>query len=177
MWLSLDRISSENSCQACKLCFARTCGAYKIWTLCCRVWPSRLFQMDRGGHEPWWLPVCISCCANWRCQSAIELVDVIFSQSETVTLSVPVSKTDWMAKGWRRSWSCLCKLNRPCPLHIMKEYHDCLMAEGITAGPWIRTLDGQICSKHIISIIYCWLHQNGSAESGWFGLFRGMRSE
>ena len=30
MWFSLDRISSENSCQACKICFARTCGAYKI---------------------------------------------------------------------------------------------------------------------------------------------------
>ena len=53
--------------------------------------------------------------------SAIELADITFS-ADSVSLHLPVSKTDWAAKGCTRTWACLCDRDLPCPFHILQGY-------------------------------------------------------
>lgn len=74
------------------------------------------------GHAilvPWLCALRTSCCVN---SSAIDRADVMFS-GDSVTLSLPVSKTDWQAKGCIRTWSYICDRSLPCPFHILQE--DC----------------------------------------------------
>ena len=51
--------------------------------------------------------------------SAIDMEDVSFTES-SITLSLPVSKVDWQAKGCRRTWSCVCSQGYHCPVHLLK---------------------------------------------------------
>lgn len=53
--------------------------------------------------------------------SAVDRSDVSFGY-DSVTLSLPVSKTDWEAKGCKRTWSCVCDRNMPCPFHILRRH-------------------------------------------------------
>ena len=82
--------------------------------------------------------------------SAIDVSDLSFSQNDSVTLNLPVSKTDWMAKGCRRTWSCLCSLGRPCPVHVLSAYVKILSDRGQLGGPLIRTIEGQFCTKQAV---------------------------
>lgn len=55
--------------------------------------------------------------------SAVDRSDVSFG-CDSVTLSLPVSKTDWEAKGCKRTWSCVCDRNMPCPFHVLRRHCD-----------------------------------------------------
>ena len=82
--------------------------------------------------------------------SAIDVSDSSFSQNDSVTLNLPVSKTDWMAKGCRRTWSCLCSLGRPWPVHVLSAYVKILSDRGQLGGPLIRTIEGRFCTKQAV---------------------------
>ena len=53
--------------------------------------------------------------------SAIDLEDITQEEGK-VTLHLPVSKTDWQAKGCYRSWSCVCGSELPCVVHILEDH-------------------------------------------------------
>ena len=53
--------------------------------------------------------------------SAIDVEDASFSDLK-VTLHLPVSKTDWQAKGCSRSWTCACDTQLPCVFHILEAH-------------------------------------------------------
>ena len=78
--------------------------------------------------------------------SAIDMEDVSFTESP-ITLSLPVSKVDWQAKGCRRTWSCLCFQGYYCPVHLLKEYDQRLRDNGRTTGPWLVSGSGGRCTK------------------------------
>ena len=77
--------------------------------------------------------------------SAIDMTDVVFG-TDSITLSLPVSKVDWQAKGCTRTWSCVCHLNYHCPFHILKLYDEKIRSSRCT-GPWIATATGEYCTK------------------------------
>lgn len=79
--------------------------------------------------------------------SAIDRDDVMFS-SDSVTLSLPVSKTDWEAKGCTRSWSCLCDRGLPCPFHTLLQHCDLLDSQGYASdSPLFPSHGGGYCTK------------------------------
>ena len=77
--------------------------------------------------------------------SAIDVEDVSFT-SDSVTLSLPVSKTDWAAKGCRRTWSCICNKGLVCPFHVIKTHWDSMANKGST-GPLFPSTLGTYCTK------------------------------
>eukprot|EP00435_Cladocopium_sp_Y103_P067914 s724_g30.t1 len=79
--------------------------------------------------------------------SAVDRADVMFGD-ESVTLALPVSKTDWEAKGYSRTWSCICDRRLPCPFHILKEHCEQLDLEGrSTENPLFPDRQGNYCTK------------------------------
>ena len=78
--------------------------------------------------------------------SAIDVGDVVFTEN-TVTLSLPVSKVDWQAKGCRRTWNCICGQGYICPVHILKEFHVRERDHEHPNEPWIVSNTGGRCSK------------------------------
>ena len=79
--------------------------------------------------------------------SSIDRGDITLHDSQ-VTLSLPVSKTDWEAKGCKRTWSCLCDRDLPCPFHILKSHCDSLDLHGIALdAPLFPDSSGNYCSK------------------------------
>ena len=103
--------------------------------------------------------------------SAIDMEDVSFTK-DTVTLNLPVSKVDWQAKGCRRTWSCICKLNYHCPVHILQQHDARLRAEGRITGPWLMSGAGGGCTKAgVIDMIRQAIHASGGsavdAEGNW----------
>lgn len=81
--------------------------------------------------------------------SAIDMEDVSFTDT-TITLSLPVSKVDWQAKGCRRTWSCKCDVRYYCPVHILRQYADELRREGKHTVPWIISRTDGRCSKNAV---------------------------
>lgn len=81
--------------------------------------------------------------------SAIDMKDVSFTDT-TITLSLPVSKVDWQAKGCRRTWSCKCDMRYYCPVHILRQYDDELRREGKHTAPWIISRTEGRCSKNAV---------------------------
>ena len=53
--------------------------------------------------------------------SAIDMEDITLDTCK-ITLYLPVSKTDWQAKGCSRSWTCVCDTQLPCVFHILKDH-------------------------------------------------------
>ena len=78
--------------------------------------------------------------------SAIDVGDVMFTEN-TITLSLPVSKVDWQAKGCRRTWNCICGQGYHCPVHILKDFHIRERAHEHPSEPWIASTTGGRCSK------------------------------
>eukprot|EP00435_Cladocopium_sp_Y103_P035473 s1409_g9.t1 len=79
--------------------------------------------------------------------SAVDRSDVMFGE-ESVTLALPVSKTDWEAKGCSRTWSCICDRSLPCPFHILKEHCGQLDRQGRGADlPLFPDKHGNYCTK------------------------------
>lgn len=78
--------------------------------------------------------------------SAIDVGDVVFTEN-TITLSLPVSKVDWQAKGCRRTWNCICGQGYLCPVHILKEFHLRERDGEHPNEPWIVSNTGGRCSK------------------------------
>ena len=66
--------------------------------------------------------------------SAVDVQDVSFS-ANSVTLALPVSKTDWSAKGCRRTWSCLCDKSLTCPFHVLMRHVTDLRNSDMDSGP------------------------------------------
>eukprot|EP00435_Cladocopium_sp_Y103_P074311 s30_g48.t1 len=81
--------------------------------------------------------------------SSIDMEDVCFTNT-TITLSLPVSKVDWQAKGCRRTWSCICDMCYHCPVHILRQYDDELRRQGRHTGPWIVSRTDGRCSKNAV---------------------------
>ena len=73
--------------------------------------------------------------------SAVDISDVSFGDS-FVTLTLPVSKVDWAAKGCRRTWKCICHLDRPCPFHVLLGHFRLLEALGFKHGPFFPDRHG-----------------------------------
>ena len=104
--------------------------------------------------------------------SAIDMEDVSFTHN-SITLSLPVSKVDWQAKGCRRTWSCVCELGHHCPVHILQEYDARLRSEGRNTGPWLVSKSNDRCTKlGVVDMIRkAVLASGGSAtdaEGNWF---------
>ena len=78
--------------------------------------------------------------------SAIDVGDVVFTEN-TITLSLPVSKVDWQAKGCRRTWNCICGQGYHCPVHILKSFHMRERVDEHPNEPWIVSNTGGRCSK------------------------------
>ena len=78
--------------------------------------------------------------------SAIDVGDVTFTEN-TITLSLPVSKVDWQAKGCRRTWNCICGQGYHCPVHILKDFHMRERCHAHPNEPWIVSTLGGRCSK------------------------------
>ena len=84
--------------------------------------------------------------------SAIDVEDISFSEVK-VTLHLPVSKTDWQAKGCSRSWTCVCDTQLPCVFHIleahMKDLNAFYRAEEVChmGRPLFPTQAGSYCTK------------------------------
>ena len=78
--------------------------------------------------------------------SAVDMEDITLSDNE-VTLTLPVSKADWQAKGCRRSWRCLCDKGLLCPYHILKCHLQLLRGSGVRTGPLFPNSEGDYCSK------------------------------
>ena len=79
----------------------------------------------------------------------IDVGDVSFTHGDqpSVTLYLPVSKVDWQAKGCRRTWACICRQKRPCPVHLLLEYDKIRRQMDPSSGPWIPNGYGDRCSK------------------------------
>ena len=79
--------------------------------------------------------------------SSIDRSDVVFGNTE-VTLSLPVSKTGWEAKGCKRTWACVCDRNLPCPFHLLLEHCNELdRLGGLPSDPLFSDEDGNYCAK------------------------------
>ncbi len=79
--------------------------------------------------------------------SAVDRSDVSFS-TDSVTLCLPVSKTDWEAKGCKRTWSCICDRNMPCPFHVLRRHCEKLDRENIEPDtPLFPDDSGSYCTK------------------------------
>ena len=79
--------------------------------------------------------------------SAVDVGDVSLS-ANSVTLSLPVSKTDWQAKGCRRTWSCLCSRSLICPFHVIKDHWNLRLQRGaLPEDPLFPSCRGGYCSK------------------------------
>ena len=85
--------------------------------------------------------------------SAIDWDDITFEQNK-VSLFLPVSKTDWQAKGCTRSWSCVCDSDLPCVVHVLKShckdlknfYNEFGEPDG-SSRPLFPSSDGSYCTK------------------------------
>ena len=103
--------------------------------------------------------------------SSIDLDDVSFTD-DSCTLSLPVSKVDWQAKGCRRTWTCICQLSHPCPVHILKLYDDARRSMKTCERAWIISNSGTRCTKHgIVTMIREAVHLSGgqskAADGTW----------
>eukprot|EP00435_Cladocopium_sp_Y103_P008710 s4463_g2.t1 len=92
--------------------------------------------------------------------SAIELTDITFS-SDSVSLHLPVSKTDWAAKGCTRTWSCLCDRELPCPFHVLLNYVNRIKAdkEVDMTRPLFVSNSGSHCTKEGVIATIRWAAQ------------------
>ena len=75
---------------------------------------------------------------------------VLNDTAKTVTLTLPSSKTDWAAKGCRRTWGCTCHLAKPCAYHTASHYKRIATARGLLDGPLFVDKAGCGCSKAAI---------------------------
>lgn len=74
--------------------------------------------------------------------------DVVVSEdAKTITLTLPSSKTDWAAKGCRRTWGCVCSQGRPCVYHTMMDYRKWTLQRQNLVGPLFVDSAGNGCSK------------------------------
>lgn len=88
--------------------------------------------------------------------SAVELSDVTFT-SDSVSLHLPVSKTDWAAKGCTRTWSCICDRDLPCPYHILRRYVDEVTSQQqCKSGPLFVSRSGTYCTKDGVVAVIRW---------------------
>ena len=79
--------------------------------------------------------------------SSIDRTDITFSEG-SVTIALPVSKTDWQAKGCKRTWACICDRKLPCPYHVLRDHCNALSSEGfVSDGPLFPDQDGAYCTK------------------------------
>eukprot|EP00435_Cladocopium_sp_Y103_P047858 s2395_g14.t1 len=79
--------------------------------------------------------------------SAVDRADVTLSDG-SVTISLPVSKTDWEAKGCKRTWSCVCDRNIPCPYHVLLQHCRILDSAGVKPdSPLFPDKHGNYCTK------------------------------
>lgn len=105
--------------------------------------------LAEGGPEH---PLALIVCATFFLlreleASAVDRADVIFSEG-AVTLSLPVSKTDWEAKGCKRTWSCVCDRELPCPYHILLRHCADLDAQEVRPdSPLFPDSHGNYCTK------------------------------
>ena len=92
--------------------------------------------------------------------SAIELTDITFS-SDSVSLHLPVSKTDWAAKGCTRTWSCLCDRELPCPFHVLLNYVNRIKADNEVdmTRPLFVSNSGSHCTKEGVIATIRWAAQ------------------
>ena len=77
--------------------------------------------------------------------SGIQVADVTFGHL-SVTLSLPVSKVDWKAKGAKRTWQCICGSYDICPFHVMHEHMKNLTTND-ELSPVFPANDGGFCTK------------------------------
>ena len=77
--------------------------------------------------------------------SGIQVVDVTFDE-RAVTISLPVSKVDWRAKGTRRTWQCICDSYPVCPFHVLKHHAGKLDLIDDQA-PFFPSTGGTFCTK------------------------------
>ena len=77
--------------------------------------------------------------------------DVVLNEGAScVTLTLPSSKTDWSAKGCRRSWGCDCHLGKPCVYHTLRRYKHFAEERGLIPGPLFVDECGQGCAKEAV---------------------------
>ena len=79
--------------------------------------------------------------ASWR--------DVVLAEDRrTVTFTLPSSKTDWSAKGCRRSWGAYAPwANHAFIYHILLRYRAIAKDKGLCPGPLFVDSEGRGCTK------------------------------
>ena len=77
--------------------------------------------------------------------SGIQVVDLTFGH-QSVTISLPVSKVDWKAKGTKRTWQCICGTYDICPFHVILDHFQNLENKHETA-PLFPSYLGGFCTK------------------------------
>ena len=99
--------------------------------------------------------------------SAIDLEDVVFDDAK-VTLHLPVSKTDWQAKGCSRSWACVCDTQLPCVYHTLKQHmvevnnFYCNLGMRPVDKPLFPTTLGGYCTKQgVVNTLRAAVDQSG----------------
>lgn len=104
--------------------------------------------VDGGPQHPLALIVCATYFMLRELEvSAIDRGDVTL-HGQQITLALPVSKTDWEAKGCKRTWACICDRQLPCPFHILKAHCDLLDRHQVDLdSPLFPDSRGGYCSK------------------------------
>lgn len=103
---------------------------------------------EGGPQQPLALIVCATYFMLRELEaSAVDRSDVTLNAG-SVTISLPVSKTDWEAKGCKRTWACVCDRNIPCPYHVLLQHCRQFDAAGLKAGsPLFPDRRGNYCTK------------------------------
>ena len=122
--------------------------AFDFSAVCCALRGLDTALSQDGPAHPLAMVVCSTYFMLRELEaSAVDLGDVSLA-ADSITLSLPISKTDWQAKGCRRTWGCLCSRNLICPFHILKDHWDCrIQAGALLEDPFFPAGRGGYCSK------------------------------
>lgn len=64
---------------------------------------------------------------------------------------LPVSKVDWQAQGWTRTWHCPCDRDLPCVMHILRHCMELLKdAFNGTESALFPTARGEVCAQQSV---------------------------
>ena len=119
----------------------------------CTVLGDRILPIAAGGpHFPLALFVLATLFLLRELEAASATwADIVLNEvAETVTLTLPSSKTDWAAKGCRRTWGCTCSLGKPCAYHVAVRYRELAARHGSLDGPLFVDRAGNGCTKAAI---------------------------
>lgn len=146
---SLNRIAQKCTRSVTRgLASARRSEAFDLCLVAKALEHRNSALADEGPASPLAMVVCATFFMLRELEvSALDRVDIWFNDG-SVTLSLPVSKTDWQAKGCTRTWSCVCDRSIPCPFHVLRQHCEQLDAmQTQPDAPLFPDEFGNYCTK------------------------------